>query len=93
VRRGYFILLTVGLLILFGCAQQECGPLPGTAPEQIIEVEVVDQVITYHCFHDFKAFDDLSLIYPCHCTQHKQKIREVFKGKALECGAGLVIEL
>jgi len=46
-----------------------------------------------HGFRDFKAFDDLSLIYPCHCTQHKREILDRFRGKAFECGAGLVIEL
>ena len=47
----------------------------------------------FHGFHDFKAFDGLSLIYPCHCTQYKQKILQLFSGKALRSGAGLVIEL
>jgi len=47
----------------------------------------------FHGFRDFKALDELSLIYPCHCTQYKKEIRELFKDKALECGAGLVIQL
>jgi len=47
----------------------------------------------FHGFHDFNAFADLSLIYPCHCTMHKQEILNLFPYKASECGAGLVIEL
>jgi len=47
----------------------------------------------FHGFRDFKAFDDLSLIYPCHCTMYKREIIDLFKEKAFECGAGLVIEL
>jgi len=47
----------------------------------------------FHSFRDFKVFDDLLLIYPCHCTQHTQEIRNLFKGRVGECGAGLVIEL
>jgi 7,8-dihydropterin-6-yl-methyl-4-(beta-D-ribofuranosyl)aminobenzene 5'-phosphate synthase len=47
----------------------------------------------FHGFSDFKAFDDLSLIYPCHCTMYKREILDSFKDRALECGAGLVIEL
>ncbi len=47
----------------------------------------------FHGFHEFDAFNDLSLIYPCHCTSYKAKIIELFKDKASECGAGLVIEL
>ncbi len=47
----------------------------------------------FHGFHDFEVFEDLSLISPCHCTVYKREIIELFKDKALECGAGLVIEL
>ena len=47
----------------------------------------------FHGFRDFDAFNDLSLIYPCHCTMYKQEILGLFQDKALECGAGLVIEL
>jgi hypothetical protein len=62
VRRGYFLLLIVGLLILFGCAQQEGGLLPSTAPEQIIEVEVGKQVITYHCWYSYWTEEEFSNI-------------------------------
>jgi len=47
----------------------------------------------FHGCRDFKALDKLSLIYPCHCTQYKKEITELFKNKALQCGAGLVIKL
>ncbi|MDH5781340.1 MAG: hypothetical protein OEZ07_02045 [Dehalococcoidia bacterium] len=47
----------------------------------------------FHGFRDFKALDVLSLIYPCHCTQYKREIRELFKDKTLECGAELVVQL
>jgi len=47
----------------------------------------------FHGFHDFKAFEGLSLIFPCHCTQYKKEILDLFKDRAFECGAGLVIEL
>jgi 7,8-dihydropterin-6-yl-methyl-4-(beta-D-ribofuranosyl)aminobenzene 5'-phosphate synthase len=47
----------------------------------------------FHGFQDFGLFESLSLIYPCHCTQHKGEILDLFPGKASECGAGLVIQL
>jgi 7,8-dihydropterin-6-yl-methyl-4-(beta-D-ribofuranosyl)aminobenzene 5'-phosphate synthase len=47
----------------------------------------------FHGFRDLKVFNGLSLICPCHCTVYKQEIRDSFKDKTLECGAGLVIEL
>ena len=47
----------------------------------------------FHGFHDFKLFESLSLIYPCHCTQYKRQILDSFPSKASECGAGIVIQL
>jgi len=47
----------------------------------------------FHGFRNFKALDELSLISPCHCTQYKKEMRELFKDETLECGVGLVIEL
>jgi 7,8-dihydropterin-6-yl-methyl-4-(beta-D-ribofuranosyl)aminobenzene 5'-phosphate synthase len=47
----------------------------------------------FHGFQDFKLFESLSLIYPCHCTQYKRQILDLFPSKASECGAGLVIQL
>ena len=46
-----------------------------------------------HGFHDFEAFNGLSLICSCHCTMYKQETRDLFRDKTLECGAGLVSEL
>lgn len=47
----------------------------------------------FHGFNDFKALEGLSLIYPCHCTQHRMKIRTLFPDTSRDCGVGLVIEL
>jgi 7,8-dihydropterin-6-yl-methyl-4-(beta-D-ribofuranosyl)aminobenzene 5'-phosphate synthase len=47
----------------------------------------------FHGFYDFDCFSNLTLIYPCHCTQYKAEIRNLFPNRTLECGAGLVIEL
>lgn len=47
----------------------------------------------FHGFQDFKLFEGLSIICPCHCTQYKREILDLFPGKASQCGAGLVIEL
>lgn len=51
MRRGYFILLTVGLLILFGCAQQGCGLLHGEEAEMTYQGQ---------CFWSAEKFSGLS---------------------------------
>jgi 7,8-dihydropterin-6-yl-methyl-4-(beta-D-ribofuranosyl)aminobenzene 5'-phosphate synthase len=47
----------------------------------------------FHGFREFKALESLSLIYPCHCTAYKREIRELYPDRAVECGAGLAVEL
>jgi 7,8-dihydropterin-6-yl-methyl-4-(beta-D-ribofuranosyl)aminobenzene 5'-phosphate synthase len=47
----------------------------------------------FHGFRDFRLFQDLSLICPCHCTRYKQEIRDLFRDKTLDCGVGSIIEL
>lgn len=79
-----------GVFVVAGCSHPAMRSILGAAAKF---GKVYGIVGGFHGFHDFKAFDDLLLVYPCHCTQHTQEIRNLFKDKALECGAGLVIEL
>jgi len=79
-----------GVFVVTGCSHSAMRGILGAASEF---GKVYGIAGGFHGFHDFKAFDGLSLIYPCHCTQYKQKILQLFRGKALGCGAGLVIEL
>ncbi len=47
----------------------------------------------FHGFRDFELFKNLSQIYPCHCTQYKKQILDLFPSTALGCGAGLILQL
>ena len=47
----------------------------------------------FHEFSDFERLESLSLVCPCHCTQYKWEIAQIFPDKCLGCGAGLVLEL
>lgn len=79
-----------GVFVVTGCSHPAMRSILGTASKF---GKVYGIAGGFHGFHDFKAFEDLSLIYPCHCTQYKKEILNSFKDKALECGAGLIIEL
>ena len=46
-----------------------------------------------HGFRDLDQLEGLSLVCPCHCTQHKQELAHRFPEQYVECGAGLVLEL
>jgi len=79
-----------GIFVVTGCAHPAMRTILKAASKF---GKIYGIVGGFHGFHDFKTFNDLSLIYPCHCTSYKREILDLFKGKASECGAGLVIEL
>lgn len=79
-----------GIFVLTGCAHPAMNRILGAASKF---GKVYGIAGGFHGFHDFKLFDSLSSIYPCHCTQYKTQILDSFPGKASECGAGLVIQL
>ena len=79
-----------GIFVLTGCAHPAMKSILGAAAKF---GKLYGIAGGFHGFSSFSAFSDLSLICPCHCTIYKQEIRDFFKDKALECGAGLVIEL
>jgi len=79
-----------GILIVTGCSH------PGV--EYIINTasrfgKVYGIIGGFHGFHNFKRLNDLSLICPCHCTQYKSEIIQLFPQQCLECGAGLIVEI
>jgi 7,8-dihydropterin-6-yl-methyl-4-(beta-D-ribofuranosyl)aminobenzene 5'-phosphate synthase len=90
VEQSLAIKTDKGIFVVTGCAHSgmenilagaaEFGKLYGVAGG-------------FHGFRNFEAFLGLSVICPCHCTMYRQEIRDLFKDKALECGAGLVMEL
>jgi len=79
-----------GIFVLTGCAHPGIESI-FTAAAKFGELYGIAG--GFHGFHKFEAFHGLSLICPCHCTKHKQEIRDLFKHRTLACGAGLVIEL
>jgi len=79
-----------GIFVLTGCAHPAMESILAAAAKF---GKLYGIAGGFHGFHNFEAFRGLSLICPCHCTMYKQEIRDLFKDKTLECGAGLVIEL
>jgi len=79
-----------GVFVVTGCSHPAMSGILGAAGKLGSLYGIVGG---FHSFRDFRAFDDLSLIYPCHCTQYTPEIRNLFPDRTGECGAGLVIEL
>jgi 7,8-dihydropterin-6-yl-methyl-4-(beta-D-ribofuranosyl)aminobenzene 5'-phosphate synthase len=78
-----------GILVVVGCSHPGVGEIIDAASRWGKAYGIVGG---FHGFRDFDRLGDLSLICPCHCTQHKAEIKRLFPEKCLECGAGLVIE-
>ena len=79
-----------GIFVVTGCAHPAIRSILSAASKF---GKVYGIAGGFHGFHDFELFESLSLIYPCHCTQYKRQILDLFPSKASECGAGLVIQL
>ena len=89
VEQSLAIKADKGILVVVGCSH------PGV--EEIIDAasrfgEVYGVIGGFHGFHDFSRLSGLSLIVPCHCTQYKSEILELFPQQCVRCGAGLVLE-
>jgi len=78
-----------GILVIVGCSHPGVG--------EIIEAasrfgKVYGIIGGFHGFRDFSRLRDLPLIVPCHCTQYKSEILEIFPQQSIKCGAGLILE-
>jgi 7,8-dihydropterin-6-yl-methyl-4-(beta-D-ribofuranosyl)aminobenzene 5'-phosphate synthase len=90
IEQSLVLKIDKGIFVVTGCAHPGVGNILRAASKF---GKLYGIAGGFHGFRDFKALDELSLIYPCHCTQYKREITELFRDKALECGAGLLIEL
>ena len=79
-----------GIFVLTGCAHPGIGNIFAAAAKF---GRIYGIAGGFHGLRKFEVFRGLSFIYPCHCTAHKQDIRDLFKNETVGCGAGLVIEL
>ena len=79
-----------GILVLVGCSHPGVGNIIDAASRF---GNVYGIVGGFHGFHDLDRLTGLSLICPCHCTQYKSEIMQLFPRQCVRCGAGLVLEL
>lgn len=79
-----------GIFVVTGCAHPAMRNILGAASKF---GKLYGIAGGFHGFRDFKLFEGLSIIYPCHCTQYKMEILDLFPDKALQCGVGLALEL
>lgn len=90
IEQSLVLKLDKGIFVITGCAHPAMRNILSAASRF---GELYGIAGGLHGFHDFKLFENLSLIYPCHCTQYKEEILHLFPGRASRCGAGLMVDL
>ena len=79
-----------GVWVLAGCSH--------SGVKHILEAAskwgtVIGLIGGFHGFSDFSVLDSIDVVYPCHCTVHKQKIHELFPEKSIHCNIGTMVEI
>jgi 7,8-dihydropterin-6-yl-methyl-4-(beta-D-ribofuranosyl)aminobenzene 5'-phosphate synthase len=79
-----------GLVVIAGCSHPGVGAIIAKAREM---GKIYWIMGGFHGFSDFGALHGISVVSPCHCTQHTAEIREKYPDNFREIKAGSVIEL
>ena len=77
-----------GLVVIAGCSHPGVGKILEAAG-QFGKVNVL--IGGLHGFKDFNLIGGLDFICPTHCTQFKEKIKELYPEKYISGGAGKII--
>ncbi len=90
IEQSLALMTERGILVVVGCSHPGVGNILDAAARF---GTVYGSIGGFHGFDDFERLSDLSLICPCHCTQFKEEIKQIFPEVCSECGAGMVLEL
>ncbi len=77
-----------GIVLIVGCSHPKMAHILKAA-SQFGKVYAI--VGGLHGFSEFWLFEDLELICPTHCTQHKAEIKSLYPEKHIDSGVGKVI--
>lgn len=79
-----------GIIVIVGCSHPGVGNIL-KASSKFGNVHAI--IGGLHGFRAFDLFKDLELVCPCHCTQFKSKIKDIYPAKCIDGGAGKMISL
>jgi len=79
-----------GIVVVTGCSHPGVGEILDVASRYGTVYGIIGG---FHGFSNFKRLNGLSLICPCHCTQHTSEIEAMFPEQYVACGAGLTLEI
>jgi 7,8-dihydropterin-6-yl-methyl-4-(beta-D-ribofuranosyl)aminobenzene 5'-phosphate synthase len=79
-----------GWYVLVGCSHPGVKEILNAAKQY---GDIVGLVGGLHGFNNFSILEGFDFICPCHCTQHKQEIKELYPQICTDCGVGKMIEI
>ncbi len=90
IEQSMGVITEKGIVLIVGCSHPYMGTILETA-EQFGKLYAI--IGGMHGFSEFNLFKDIKLICPTHCTQYKEKLKELYPKKYIEGGAGRVIKI
>jgi 7,8-dihydropterin-6-yl-methyl-4-(beta-D-ribofuranosyl)aminobenzene 5'-phosphate synthase len=78
-----------GVVVLTGCAHPGIGRILAAAHEV---GDVRGLVGGFHGFRQFELLRPLDVVAPCHCTQHIDRIAELYPDSYVRCCGGVSLE-
>lgn len=79
-----------GNLVITGCAHPGLGKIINEAKQL---GEIYGLIGGFHGFSKLEKLQEIELIAPCHCTQHKQEMKEKYPAQFKGIKAGSIIEI
>ncbi|MBL7197417.1 MAG: MBL fold metallo-hydrolase [Candidatus Omnitrophica bacterium] len=90
IEQSMVVKIERGLVVIVGCSHPGIGNILNSAKQF---GKVIALIGGLHGFSDFDLVKDLDLICATHCTQYKDKIKNLYPEKFVEGGAGKIIEI
>ena len=83
-----------GLVVIAGCSHPGVGNILKAASQLGSSTSHIHALVGgLHGFSEFNLIKDLDLICPVHCTQFKEKIKELYPEKYIPGGVGKIIQI
>ena len=90
IEQSMGIKVQKGIVLIVGCSHPYMGHILDAA-RQFGKIYAI--IGGMHGFSEFELFENLKLICPTHCTQHKAELKKLYPQKYIEGGVGRIIEI
>lgn len=90
IEQSLLVKLDKGLVVIAGCSHPGVENILNRATNYGKPIALIGGL---HGFNEFNLISDLELICATHCTQYKEKIKELYPEKFIEGGSGKIIQI